>query len=155
MNGQWIKRGRIFAPGRAAWSRHYGLAPTPTVSSRKGRIRIYFLTAGDDFFGRVAFLEVDSEDLSRVVYEHPEPVLDLGNTALLTTAASPPPAFSTTVNKNCSTRSAFNAAKKHRFRFSPDSRGGKMTGRDLFAFRARRFCRARRPARLCRALRAF
>ena len=76
--GEWIKRGRIYAPGKPDWAKHYGLMPTPAASPRGDRIRVYFLAAGDDCFGRVAFIEVDADNPSRVAYRHPEPVLDLG-----------------------------------------------------------------------------
>ena len=76
--GEWIKGGRIYAPGKPDWAKHYGLMPTPAASPRGDRIRVYFLAAGDDCFGRVAFIEVDADNPSRVAYRHPEPVLDLG-----------------------------------------------------------------------------
>lgn len=72
------KLGRVHVPdGSRAWARSHALLPTPFVLDDE-RIRIYFASLDEKNFGRPGFVDVLATDPTRVLYEHPEPVLDLG-----------------------------------------------------------------------------
>jgi len=78
---RWRKLGRIFVPQRDLWwARSY--ATMPTVEVRGEVLRIYFAALDDQSMGRIGFIEVDAGDPLRVLYETPEPVLDLGRPGL-------------------------------------------------------------------------
>ena len=153
--GKWIKGGRIYAPGKPDWAKHYGLMPTPAVSPRGDRIRVYFLAAGDDYFGRVAFIEVDADNPSRVAYRHPKPVLDLGEDGAFDDCGVAPSCLLDDEGRHLLYTVGFQRCEKRRCCCSPGWRDKKRTAKTSFASRALRFCRARRPVLSCRALRAF
>lgn len=72
------KLGHVHVPdGSRAWARSHALLPTPFVLD-DDRIRIYFASLDAQSFGRPSFVDVLGRDPTRVVYEHPEPVLELG-----------------------------------------------------------------------------
>lgn len=75
---RWIKRGRILAPdGARSWRRSHAAVPTVDVLAEE-RLRVYY--AGRDECNRshTSFVELDAGDPSRILYEHPEPILPLG-----------------------------------------------------------------------------
>lgn len=74
---KWIKKGRIFrASGQFEWMRSHTQVPTALVLS--DRLRVYFSTRPEDGMSRVAFIDLDVEDPSRILYLHDEAVLELG-----------------------------------------------------------------------------
>ena len=75
---KWRKKGLIWKPGGAWWSRYYGMMPTPVYLPEQNRIRVYFGTTDKDLFGRITFLEVDADNPGKIVYEHDSFVLDVG-----------------------------------------------------------------------------
>lgn len=69
----------IYAPDpKNWWSKYYGLMPTPDMVDEH-RLRIYFAATDENRFGRIAYIEVDSKDPSKILYVSPEPVLDIGD----------------------------------------------------------------------------
>jgi hypothetical protein len=73
----WVKRGWIYAPsGHHWWARRYASFPTPELLGDV--IRIYSVSLDDSDVGRTGYIEVAVEDPARIVYESPEPVLDIG-----------------------------------------------------------------------------
>lgn len=76
---QWEKKGLIYVPNpQRWWSKLYGILPTPEWIAADNKIRLYYASTDEQRFGRISFLDVDADDPSRVLYEHPEPLLDLG-----------------------------------------------------------------------------
>jgi len=73
----WIQRGFIFKPdGSRMWSRSHAQVPTALLLA--GRIRIYYATRDDLGRSHTSFVEVDATDPSKLVYDHPYPVMGLG-----------------------------------------------------------------------------
>lgn len=59
------------------WAKSY--ATIPTVDVLDDRIlRIYFASLDENRFGRIGYVDLDAENPSRILYESPEPILDLG-----------------------------------------------------------------------------
>jgi predicted GH43/DUF377 family glycosyl hydrolase len=75
---KWNKLGLVYAPdGERWWARSYATIPTADVLDN-GRIRIYFASLDENRFGRIGYVEVDAENPTRVLFETPEPILDIG-----------------------------------------------------------------------------
>jgi hypothetical protein len=75
---RWQKRGLVFrADGRFEWMAHHACVPVPDRVN-EDVLRIYF--GPRDAHGRTvtAFIEVDADDPSRVLYVHDRPALGLG-----------------------------------------------------------------------------
>jgi hypothetical protein len=77
-----VKLGRIIAPDATLWwSRSYCMLPTPDLSQAGAggdSFRVYYGTTDDQSFGRVAWVDLDRRDPTRVVARAAQPVLDLG-----------------------------------------------------------------------------
>src|SRR5215467_6597772 len=74
---KWKKKGRIFvASGEFGWMKSHTQVPTALVLD--DRIRVFFSTRPDDGMSRVAFIDLDREDPTRILYLHERPVLELG-----------------------------------------------------------------------------
>ena len=74
----WKKRGRIYEPGQFWWGRRYGLIPTPLHLPEENKIHVYFCGTDESITGRVGFIDLSANDPGRILYSHPEPVLDRG-----------------------------------------------------------------------------
>ncbi len=75
----WVKKGLIWQPNTQLWwQQHYGILPTPEYLKKEGKIRIYFATTCAQKYGRISFIEVDADNPSRILYESPSPILDVG-----------------------------------------------------------------------------
>ncbi|HEY2510673.1 MAG TPA: hypothetical protein VGI39_07450 [Polyangiaceae bacterium] len=74
----WTKHGLIYAPrGQFGWNLSH--AQVPTVDVVDDRVwRIYYSTRDADNKSWTSFIEVEAENPSKVLYEHPEPILPLG-----------------------------------------------------------------------------
>lgn len=73
----WVKRGLIYAPdGRLPWAQQRALPATPLV--RGEVIRLYTSFCDADMVGRVGWVDVASDDPSRVLAVSEKPVLDIG-----------------------------------------------------------------------------
>jgi len=74
---KWIKKGRIFtASGQCGWMKSHTQVPTALVLA--DRIRVFFSTRPEDGMSRAAFIDLDIEDPSRILYLHDKPTLELG-----------------------------------------------------------------------------
>lgn len=74
----WRKEGLIWAPkGDKWWARQYATVPTADVID-DNVIRVYFASLDDDQFGRIGYVELDANNPGRVLFESPEPILDIG-----------------------------------------------------------------------------
>lgn len=68
----------IYAPGGDLWwAKTYAILPTAEALNEK-IIRVYFASLDENRYGRVGYVDLDAENPSRILYESPEPVLDLG-----------------------------------------------------------------------------
>jgi hypothetical protein len=74
----WEKSGLIYAvDGSLWWAKTHAQVPTVDVLGN-GRLRIYYSSRDADNKSRVGFFEADANDPAKVLYVHPEPILDLG-----------------------------------------------------------------------------
>ena len=74
---RWNKLGMVFKPdGRLPWARTHATCPTPVVL--EDRIRVYIQCRDEKNVGRIGFVDLDARDPRRVIYVHPDPVLDIG-----------------------------------------------------------------------------
>src|SRR2546423_15085648 len=76
---KWRKLGLLFAPdGSAPWARGYEFMPTVHVHSDT-IVRVYFTALDEQKFGRIGFVELDRDNLAKIVRVSAQPVLDLGD----------------------------------------------------------------------------
>jgi hypothetical protein len=74
----WQKRGRLFCPDvGSGWIHSHAQVPTPHLRP-DGRLRIYFGARDRQNRTSTVFVEVDPQQLSRVVALHDKPILPLG-----------------------------------------------------------------------------
>jgi len=78
---KWIKKGHIFKPsGEFEWSKEYAQVPRPLVL--EDRVRIYYATRFYDNnripISQTSFVDVDKIDLTKIIYIHNKPILELG-----------------------------------------------------------------------------
>lgn len=74
----WNKKGLVHAvDGRFWWAQTHAQVPTVDPCA-DGVLRIYFSSRDAQNRSRIGMIEVDANDPQRVLYVHPEPVLDLG-----------------------------------------------------------------------------
>jgi predicted GH43/DUF377 family glycosyl hydrolase len=77
---KWIKKGHIFRPeGRHGWMNSHAQVPTALVKESEGILRVYFATRPEPGKSTTTFVDLDLNDLSRVVYVHDSPILPHGN----------------------------------------------------------------------------
>jgi len=79
----WTKKGLIYCPkGEQEWNANLYAHVVCADNSYEDRIRLYYSCR--DSLGRcqASFIDLDSNDLSKVIYEHPEPILSLGKAGL-------------------------------------------------------------------------
>jgi hypothetical protein len=76
---RWRKCGLVYVPeGRFGWDQSH--AAMPTVDVVDDRVwRIYYSSRDSDNCSRIGYIEVDAGDPARILYIHPEPILELGN----------------------------------------------------------------------------
>ena len=74
---EWEKLGHIYGPdGTLSWAMHSALQPTPIVLD--GKIRVFCGFRDEDGVSRVGYVDVASEDPTRVLHVSSQPVLDVG-----------------------------------------------------------------------------
>jgi len=79
---RWEKKGKIFDPtDKFSWMKQY--AQNPNALELEDRLRIYFTTRPDrasdgSIVSYTSFIDVDKNDLSKILYVHEKPVLSLG-----------------------------------------------------------------------------
>jgi predicted GH43/DUF377 family glycosyl hydrolase len=73
----WIKKGKIFeAVGQYGWMNSH--AQIPSVMVMKDRFRVYFSTRKVRTESKTTYVDLDLQDPSKVLYLHPEPILENG-----------------------------------------------------------------------------
>lgn len=75
---RWNKRGLIYHPNREReWSQSH--AAVPTIDKLNETVwRIYYATRDKQNRSRVSYIEVEAGRPENILYEHPEPILDIG-----------------------------------------------------------------------------
>ncbi|MHB8084852.1 MAG: hypothetical protein ACYDHZ_03425 [Dehalococcoidia bacterium] len=75
---KWQKKGLIYCPdGSSTWAKNSALTPTPYLLNDR-IIRIYVSFRDDLGVGRIGYVDVDSDNPSKVLGVSTEPVLDIG-----------------------------------------------------------------------------
>jgi predicted GH43/DUF377 family glycosyl hydrolase len=75
---KWQKRGLIYAPsGKLGWAKSYATLPTVDVIDDQ-IIRVYFASLDENRYGRIGYVDLDTDDPQRILFETQEPILDLG-----------------------------------------------------------------------------
>lgn len=75
----WRKRGTVFQPkGDRWWARQYATIPTVTVLDDR-TLRVFYASLDDRNYGRIGYVDLDARDPGRILFESPEPVLDIGH----------------------------------------------------------------------------
>lgn len=73
----WKQLGAVFKPnGDLDWSRTHAQAPAAILIG--DRIRVYYGTRNAENRSRTGFIELDRADPTRLLYVHPQPVMDFG-----------------------------------------------------------------------------
>ena len=74
---RWIKKGLIFSPqNRFKWMNSH--AQVPTLLLKDDRLRVYFATRPKQTLSLTGYVDLDINNLSKIMYVHPEPILELG-----------------------------------------------------------------------------
>jgi hypothetical protein len=75
---KWQKRGLVYAPrGDRWWAKSYATIPTVDILDERV-IRVYFASLDENHFGRIGYVDLDAQDPTKILFETPEPVLDIG-----------------------------------------------------------------------------
>ncbi len=75
---RWRKLGMVFAPdGSRPWARSHAQCPTPLLLNPE-TLRVYYTAWDEHGRGRPSFVDLDPGDPLRVVYAHPDPILEPG-----------------------------------------------------------------------------
>jgi hypothetical protein len=73
------KGGLIYAPaGELWWAKSHAMISTADVVDGQ-TIRVYFASLDQHRYGRVGYVELDADNLKRILFETKEPVLDIGD----------------------------------------------------------------------------
>jgi len=78
----WVKKGKIFDPtGMGPFMKNY--AQNPNAIDLGDRVRVYFTTRPErsedgSFISYTSFVDLDRNNLTKILYVHKEPVLNLG-----------------------------------------------------------------------------
>ena len=76
----WHKQGLIYVPnGKFWWAQSYALLPTAEVIDDE-IIRVYYASLDENRHGRIGYIDLEADNPGRIIYENPEPVLDIGET---------------------------------------------------------------------------
>lgn len=75
---KWTKKGLIYAPtGELSWAKKHAFPPTPHFLDER-RLRLYVAFCDENTVGRVAYVDVDADNPSRILSVSEKPVLDIG-----------------------------------------------------------------------------
>ena len=76
----WQKKGFLFNPvDHLAWAKSHAQVPTALVKEDEGIVRVYFAGRPQPNMSLTGFVDLDMDNLEKVVYAHPSPILDLGS----------------------------------------------------------------------------
>ncbi len=75
----WEKLGRVWEPkGDQWWNYRYAMLPVPVYLKEENVVRVFFGAADQQIFSRVSYVDLDPENITRIVNASKEPVLDIG-----------------------------------------------------------------------------
>ncbi|HSZ87277.1 MAG TPA: hypothetical protein VK787_14695 [Puia sp.] len=75
---EWIKIGMIEnLIEKIGWSKSH--AQVPTLLLKEDRLRVYFATRPKQDLTLTTFCDLDLQDISKIIYVHDKPILELGN----------------------------------------------------------------------------
>ena len=79
----WTKQGLIYQPSGYWWNKTHGYLPTAykmadDAYGTNERIRVYFAGLDENQYGRIGYVDLDPQNPAHILYETPEPVLDIG-----------------------------------------------------------------------------
>jgi len=76
---QWMKQGILFRPdGHGEWMNSHAQVPTALVKEKEGIVRVYFAARERQDLSQTSYVDLNMNDLTKVRYINPEPLLDLG-----------------------------------------------------------------------------
>ncbi|MBC7534363.1 MAG: hypothetical protein H7258_01565 [Ferruginibacter sp.] len=76
---KWEKLGLIWSPKNDKWwNVAYGQLPVPLFIEAENIVRVFFGSAGKEIFCRICYVDLNADNLSEIVNESKEPVLDVG-----------------------------------------------------------------------------
>lgn len=78
MTQNWRRLGLIHQPDRTKWWAVNGYCHLPTAVTLGDVVRVYYSSLDIDMRGRAGYVDLDPQDLTKVKYVAPEPVLDIG-----------------------------------------------------------------------------
>lgn len=75
----WEKLGRVWEPKADQWwNQRYGMLPVPYYLEDENIVRVFFGSADSNIFSRVSYIDLDADNITTIVGESKEPVLDIG-----------------------------------------------------------------------------
>ncbi len=76
---KWTKKGLIYCPkGEQEWNANLYAHVVCADTNYEDKIRLYYSCRDSKGRCQASFIDLDANDLSKVIYEHPEPILTLG-----------------------------------------------------------------------------
>jgi hypothetical protein len=76
---QWIKKGLIYCPdGKSSWNSKLYAHVVCADTNYSDKIRLYYSARDEKGRCQASFIDLNSDNLSEVLYVHPEPILSLG-----------------------------------------------------------------------------
>jgi len=80
---EWIKRGLIYEPSKDFfWNQSYAILPTPEWIPEKNLIRVYFGTTDLSKNSRITYLDLDEDDITKIIYIADNFILNLGSAGM-------------------------------------------------------------------------
>lgn len=77
---KWEKKGLILTPHGEQGL--YNSHPTPLIKEKEGIIRMYVSFRPQQTLSMTTYVDLDINDLTKIVYAHPKPILELGERGL-------------------------------------------------------------------------
>ena len=75
---KWHKIGHVYSPkGNKSWARSHAYIPTAIL--RDEYIRVFFACRDAHQIGRIGYIDVDTEDPTKILHECDDPVFDIGD----------------------------------------------------------------------------
>lgn len=75
---RWRKLGLVYAPqGDKTWARSHAMLPT-CLPLGPDRLRIYYAATDEKTVGRIGYVEVDPKRPTKILFNTPEPIFDIG-----------------------------------------------------------------------------
>ena len=75
----WNKLGLVWEPkGDQWWNFKYGQLPVPLFLEEENIVRVFFGSADENIFCRISYVDLDADNLTNIVGESKEPVIDIG-----------------------------------------------------------------------------